>query len=198
MLNLVLDKPRAEGLNLDSVVSSGLWSLMLEMCFISWVIPAQYLHTFGEPHFCIFAGSESRIADMREPRENIFKKETIFHGLEFLLTGFQSHKEKEVESVIRKFGGCVISKVPPCPFDKKTKLAELVRWKPPIVLSPKKVIYPISFLFFRYHLSFIMYPLSFSICRRNNERRLTFKIAHSFWPNRTCFWWVFVATGIDS
>lgn len=86
-----------------------------------------------------FSWSESRIADMREPRENIFKKETIFHGLEFLLTGFQSHKEKEVESVIRKFGGCVISKVPPCPFDKKTKLAELVRWKPPIVLSPKKV-----------------------------------------------------------
>ncbi|KAM0835065.1 hypothetical protein ACQ4PT_063177 [Festuca glaucescens] len=86
-----------------------------------------------------FSWSESRIPDMREPRENIFKKETIFQGLEFLLTGFQSHKEKEAESVIQKFGGCVLSKVPPCPFDKKTKLAELVRWKPPIVLSSKKV-----------------------------------------------------------
>ncbi|CAM0877216.1 unnamed protein product [Alopecurus aequalis] len=86
-----------------------------------------------------FSWSEGRIADMWEPRESIFKKETIFHGLEFLLTGFQSHKEKEVESIIQKFGGCVLSKVPPCPFDKKTKLDELVRWKPPIVLSPKKV-----------------------------------------------------------
>ena len=82
---------------------------------------------------------------MREPREYIFKQEAIFHGLEFLLTGFQSHKEKEVESIIRKFGGCVLSKVPPCRFDKKNKLAELVRWKPPIVLSPKKVGFPVSF-----------------------------------------------------
>uniref|UniRef100_A0ACD5WD99 Uncharacterized protein n=1 Tax=Avena sativa TaxID=4498 RepID=A0ACD5WD99_AVESA len=86
-----------------------------------------------------FSWSDSRIADMREPEECIFKKENIFHGLEFLLTGFQSHKEKEVESIIRKFGGCVLSKVPPCPFDKKTKFAELVKWKPPLVLAPKKV-----------------------------------------------------------
>jgi hypothetical protein len=85
---------------------------------------------------------------MREPRECIFKKETIFHGLEFLLTGFQSHKEKEVESIIQKFGGCVLSKVPPCRFDNKNKLAELVRWKPPMVLSPKKVSYPVSFFIF--------------------------------------------------
>uniref|UniRef100_M8C4D5 Uncharacterized protein n=1 Tax=Aegilops tauschii TaxID=37682 RepID=M8C4D5_AEGTA len=86
-----------------------------------------------------FSWSESRVADMQEPRECTGKKEALFHGLEFLVTGFQSHKEKEIVSVIRKFGGCVLSKVPPCPFDKKSKLAELVRWKPPVVLSPKKV-----------------------------------------------------------
>ena len=84
---------------------------------------------------------------MQEPRECTGKKEALFHGLEFLVTGFQSHKEKEIVSVIRKFGGCVLSKVPPCPFDKKSKLAELVRWKPPVVLSPKKVCYTISLLF---------------------------------------------------
>ncbi|KAI4985906.1 hypothetical protein ZWY2020_018536 [Hordeum vulgare] len=86
-----------------------------------------------------FSWSESRVADMQEPRECTGKKDAIFHRLEFLVTGFQSHKEKEIVSVIRKFGGCILSKVPPCPFDKKSKLAELVRWKPPVVLSPKKV-----------------------------------------------------------
>ncbi|PNT73933.1 hypothetical protein BRADI_1g04292v3 [Brachypodium distachyon] len=86
-----------------------------------------------------FSWSDSRTADMLEPREYIDKKEAIFHGLEFLLTGLQSHKEKEIESAIRKFGGCILSKVPPCTFDKRSKLAEFARWKPPVVLSSKKV-----------------------------------------------------------
>ncbi|KAG8098722.1 hypothetical protein GUJ93_ZPchr0013g35991 [Zizania palustris] len=85
-----------------------------------------------------FSWSGSRPVDTLQSREYIDNKEAIFHGLDFLLTGFQSHKEKEIESLIRKFGGYVISKVPPCPLDKRSKLAELAR-KIPIVLSPKKV-----------------------------------------------------------
>uniref|UniRef100_J3LU16 BRCT domain-containing protein n=1 Tax=Oryza brachyantha TaxID=4533 RepID=J3LU16_ORYBR len=83
--------------------------------------------------------SDSRLIDTMEPREHIPNKEAIFRGLDFLLTGFQSHKEKEIESLIRRLGGYVLSKVPPCPLDKRSKLAELSRCKPPIVLSPKKV-----------------------------------------------------------
>uniref|UniRef100_A0A0D9W0L0 BRCT domain-containing protein n=1 Tax=Leersia perrieri TaxID=77586 RepID=A0A0D9W0L0_9ORYZ len=86
-----------------------------------------------------FCWSDSRLIDLIEPREYTDNKEAIFHGLDFLLTGFQSHKEKEIESLIRKFGGYVLSKVPLCPLGKRSKLAELARSKPPIVLSPKKV-----------------------------------------------------------
>uniref|UniRef100_A0A0E0P2Y0 BRCT domain-containing protein n=1 Tax=Oryza rufipogon TaxID=4529 RepID=A0A0E0P2Y0_ORYRU len=86
-----------------------------------------------------FSWSDSRLIDTIEPREYIDNKEALFHGLDFLLTGFQSHKEKEIEPLIRKFGGYVLSRVPSCPLDKRSKLAELARCKPPIVLSPKKV-----------------------------------------------------------
>uniref|UniRef100_A0A0E0D8L7 BRCT domain-containing protein n=1 Tax=Oryza meridionalis TaxID=40149 RepID=A0A0E0D8L7_9ORYZ len=86
-----------------------------------------------------FSWSDSRLIDTIEPREYIDNKEALFHGLDFLLTGFQSNKEKEIESLIRKFGGYVLSRVPSCPPDKRSKLAELARCKPPIVLSPKKV-----------------------------------------------------------
>ncbi|KAL6894318.1 hypothetical protein ACP4OV_008416 [Aristida adscensionis] len=66
-------------------------------------------------------------------------KESIFQGMEFLLTGFHNQKEKEMESLIRKFGGYVLSKVPRFSLDKRKNMAEFPRWKPPIVLSPKKV-----------------------------------------------------------
>lgn len=65
-------------------------------------------------------------------------KEMIFHGLEFLLTGFSRKKEKEIESLIRKFGGYVLLKVPTCSPDLGENL-ESVGWKPSIILSPKKV-----------------------------------------------------------
>lgn len=160
LLNAKLSTRQTKSRRVKSRFSCKFWFMISYVRYVLYILSKylQSLHTFGDPHFCIFAGSESRVADMHEPRECTGKKEAIFHGLEFLLTGFQSHKEKEIVSLIRKFGGCILSKVPPCPFDKKSKLAELVRWKPPVVLSPKKVCYTISFLFLGYHLSFIMYP----------------------------------------
>lgn len=65
-----------------------------------------------------------------------------------MLTGFPNQKEKEIESLIRKCGGYVLSKVPPFPLDKRYNTAESPSWKPPIVLSPKKVRYLITFQFF--------------------------------------------------
>ncbi|KAL6638112.1 hypothetical protein ACP70R_025684 [Stipagrostis hirtigluma subsp. patula] len=81
-----------------------------------------------------FSCSDSRIEETLET-----SKEAIFQGLEFLLTGFPNQKEKEIESLIRKFGGYVLSKVPLFPLDKRKSTAEFPRWKPPIVLSPKKL-----------------------------------------------------------
>ncbi|XP_072969199.1 uncharacterized protein [Typha angustifolia] len=66
-------------------------------------------------------------------------EEMIFQGIEFLLTGFASHKEKELEVLIRKFGGYILHKVPACPSNIRGELMKSASWKPPIILSPKKV-----------------------------------------------------------
>ncbi|KAJ1293040.1 hypothetical protein BS78_01G037500 [Paspalum vaginatum] len=83
--------------------------------------------------------SHSRIEETLGTREYIDNKGAIFQGVEFLLTGFPNQKEKEIESLIRKNGGYVLSKVPLFPFDKRKNMAGIPSWKPPIVLSPKKV-----------------------------------------------------------
>lgn len=67
-------------------------------------------------------------------------KEMIFLGLEFLLTGFSSQKRKELEALIRKYGGYVLSNIPACSPDLRGKCkVDPSCWKLPIVLSPKKV-----------------------------------------------------------
>jgi len=106
---------------------------------------------------------------MLEAREYTDNKEATFQGVEFLLTGFPNQKEKEIESLIRKSGGYVLSKVPPFPLDKRKNMAEFPRWKPPIVLSPKKVCYFISFQCFGQS---IRYLVSFIITCRNHESQL--------------------------
>ncbi|WOL05573.1 hypothetical protein Cni_G14302 [Canna indica] len=70
----------------------------------------------------------------------IDRKEMIFFGLEFLLTGFSGQKEKELETLISQYGGHVLPTIPV----NRPNLME--RWKMdsgikkhPIVLSPKKV-----------------------------------------------------------
>ncbi|KAJ3669355.1 hypothetical protein LUZ60_011305 [Juncus effusus] len=67
------------------------------------------------------------------------KKERIFQGLEFLLTGFSRKKLKEIESIIRGSGGYVLSKLPKCPCDLREKLSESSHWRPPVVICPKKL-----------------------------------------------------------
>ncbi|XP_026660159.1 uncharacterized protein LOC103706321 isoform X2 [Phoenix dactylifera] len=66
--------------------------------------------------------------------------EMIFLGLEFLLTGFSSQKRKELEALIRKYGGYVLSNIPACSPDLRGKWkGDPACWKLPIILSPKKV-----------------------------------------------------------
>uniref|UniRef100_A0A0A8ZYT5 BRCT domain-containing protein n=1 Tax=Arundo donax TaxID=35708 RepID=A0A0A8ZYT5_ARUDO len=86
-----------------------------------------------------FNRSDSGVEETLETCEYIDNKAALFQGVEFLLTGLRNQKEKEIESLIRKFGGYILSKVPFFPLDKRKNMAEFPSWKPPIVLSPKKV-----------------------------------------------------------
>ncbi|ONK78505.1 uncharacterized protein A4U43_C02F19490 [Asparagus officinalis] len=68
------------------------------------------------------------------------EKGMVFQGLEFLLTGFSRQKEKELEALIRQYGGYILMNIPPETSDVRNKRrAELAQFKLPIVLSPKKV-----------------------------------------------------------
>ena len=152
--NLVAEESRAiEGclLNPDSVVSfSSLQSVSSLLIEIPWyilrVVPRKTLVPSGNPHLLILAGSDSRREETPETREGIDNKEATFQGVEFMLTGFPNQKEKEIESLIRKCGGYVLSKVPSFSLDKRMNMDEC--WKPPIVLSPKKVCCIFTFQFF--------------------------------------------------
>ncbi|XP_051134291.1 uncharacterized protein LOC127253651 isoform X2 [Andrographis paniculata] len=62
------------------------------------------------------------------------KKRLIFQNMEFLLTGFSQRKEKEIEGLIRKYGGIVLSHIPP----KKGKRSSKFKLRFPIVLCLKK------------------------------------------------------------
>ena len=66
----------------------------------------------------------------------------IFQGLEFLLTGFTCWKEKELEKLIRQYGGYVLLNIPSNPPDLRgKKRGGLARLTLPIILSPKKVCF---------------------------------------------------------
>uniref|UniRef100_A0A7N1A1D1 BRCT domain-containing protein n=1 Tax=Kalanchoe fedtschenkoi TaxID=63787 RepID=A0A7N1A1D1_KALFE len=62
----------------------------------------------------------------------------IFHGLEFLLTGFRRRKEKETEELIKKYGGVVLSDIP-FPTLKGKRSIQSNCQKLPVVLCLKKV-----------------------------------------------------------
>lgn len=109
---------------------------------------------------------------MLETREYTDNNEDTFQGVEFLLTGFPKQKEKEIESLIRKSGGYVLSKVSPFPLDKRKNMAEFPSWNPPIVLSPKKVCYFISFLSFGESICYLVFFVI--TCCRNHESQLKF------------------------
>ncbi|XP_042484097.1 uncharacterized protein LOC122064461 isoform X1 [Macadamia integrifolia] len=69
-----------------------------------------------------------------------YRRIMIFHGLEFLLTGFGSQKEKELETLIRNHGGVVLSDIPvPCLNLRRNRRARCKLQQLPVVLSPKKL-----------------------------------------------------------
>lgn len=66
------------------------------------------------------------------------KKRLIFQNMEFLLTGFSQQKEKEIEGLIRKYGGIVLSQIPST-NSKGKRSSRSKSWVLPVVLCLKKV-----------------------------------------------------------
>ncbi|KAF8403704.1 hypothetical protein HHK36_011808 [Tetracentron sinense] len=68
------------------------------------------------------------------------EKRLIFQGLEFLLTGFTSQKEKELEMLIRKHGGIVLCDLPShFPNSRGQRRSKYNHQQLPVLLSPKKL-----------------------------------------------------------
>ncbi|KAI3445176.1 hypothetical protein Pfo_001841 [Paulownia fortunei] len=66
------------------------------------------------------------------------KKRLIFQNMEFLLTGFSQQKEKEIEGLIRKYGGIVLSQLPSTNLKEK-RSSRFTSRVLPIVLCLKKI-----------------------------------------------------------
>ncbi|KAL0380069.1 UNVERIFIED_CONTAM: hypothetical protein Sangu_0071200 [Sesamum angustifolium] len=66
------------------------------------------------------------------------KKSLIFQNMEFLLTGLSEKKEKEIEGLIRKYGGIVISQIPVTNLKGK-RSSRFKSGVLPIVLCLKKI-----------------------------------------------------------
>ncbi|EOY19617.1 Uncharacterized protein TCM_044754 isoform 1 [Theobroma cacao] len=66
------------------------------------------------------------------------QKSLIFQDLKFLLTGFSRGKEKEIEGLIRKYGGVVLVDIP-SPSNRGKRCSRLKFLQLPIVLCPKKL-----------------------------------------------------------
>lgn len=71
----------------------------------------------------------------------------IFQGLEFLLTGFSSCKEKEIEGLIRKYGGIVLPDIPSPSNSRRKRNSNFNQKHLPIVLCSKKVGFCKLFMF---------------------------------------------------
>ncbi|GAB2272456.1 hypothetical protein Dimus_007282 [Dionaea muscipula] len=66
------------------------------------------------------------------------KRRLIFQGLDFLVTGFCHEKQKEIEGLLRKHGGMVLSDIP-CAEPKGSRILVSDSHQLPVVLSKKKV-----------------------------------------------------------
>ncbi|XP_057976310.1 uncharacterized protein LOC131163672 [Malania oleifera] len=66
-------------------------------------------------------------------------KRLLFQGIEFLLTGFSTKKEKEIEELIRKYGGTVLSDIPSPPNPRGKRKSRSSWQRHPIVLCIKKL-----------------------------------------------------------
>lgn len=72
----------------------------------------------------------------------------MFHGLEFLLTGFSSQKEREIVRLIQEYGGMVLLDVPSPPSNSRAKRRARSNFqKLPIVVCSKKVGFQMNFYF---------------------------------------------------
>ncbi|KAL3629970.1 hypothetical protein CASFOL_026282 [Castilleja foliolosa] len=76
--------------------------------------------------------------ESRAQQMNKEKKRLIFQNMEFLLTGFSLKKEKEIEGLIRKYGGIVLYQLPSINLKEK-KRSRFKSRALPIVLCLKKI-----------------------------------------------------------
>ena len=76
------------------------------------------------------------------------RKRTIFQGLEFLITGFSKKKEKEIEALLRKHGGMVLSDIPsPPPRLRGRRSLKSDAQKLPVILCTKTVGFAVCSLY---------------------------------------------------
>lgn len=67
-----------------------------------------------------------------------YVKRLMFQGIKFLLTGFSSQKEKEIEVLIQNYGGLVLLDIPPANSRGK-RCSKSHSQQLPIVICPKKL-----------------------------------------------------------
>ncbi|XP_021835979.2 uncharacterized protein [Spinacia oleracea] len=89
---------------------------------------------------------QEQVTASQEVKERLTKcrikgrKRTIFQGLDFLLTGFSKKKEKEIEGIVRKHGGMVLSDIPaPPPYPSRRRSLRFNAERLPVVLCTKKL-----------------------------------------------------------
>lgn len=66
-------------------------------------------------------------------------KRLIFHGLEFLLTGFSHKKEKEIIEIIQVYGGMILLDIPPVPNSRLKRVSRSNLRHLPVVICSKKL-----------------------------------------------------------
>ncbi|XP_023550837.1 uncharacterized protein LOC111808859 isoform X1 [Cucurbita pepo subsp. pepo] len=65
-------------------------------------------------------------------------KKLIFQGIQFLVTGFSSRKEKDIDALLWNNGGIVLPDIP-CPSSRRKKMSKSNCKGPPVILSSKKL-----------------------------------------------------------
>lgn len=66
------------------------------------------------------------------------RKKLIFQGIQFLVTGFSSRKEKDINGIVCNNGGIILPDIP-CPSSRGQKMSKSDCKGPPVILSSKKV-----------------------------------------------------------
>ncbi|KAI8546019.1 hypothetical protein RHMOL_Rhmol07G0083100 [Rhododendron molle] len=74
-------------------------------------------------------------------------KGLIFRDIEFLLTGFSIQKEKELEGLIRKYGGIVLRDIPSPPNSTGKRISRFKLQQLPIILCFRKKLETTKFLY---------------------------------------------------